>query len=476
MHYESIRASIRDIPNIRIKVRHAPETHNTIIDPCFLVKSIFEEFGKNFLHIEFIDSRVTMSDLKTFLSHAINVESLSFNSCSIETSIFKRQHPRFSTNMLKKLTMIYCNTDFQNIALTLTPDTIREFTIVSDAAMFLVYFFEKQSNLKKLSMTVFGKIAIWGSTIFQNMKLQELSITINGYFGNELSMASVLYRHHYLTSLDLSCFKLTDSIFIKLTILTQLHTFKFVVNELTRKAFAKISKLQNLMEVTLIRNDGKQDFVHLLIFSRILYKQLTKLEIKYPCIKIGATVFQQLAYNAPNIHYLSFDSSITYEILITVTNCMKNLETLKICDPQAFNLSYREMDNLEMYCDVNEKMRDLSLKFDVVDGCSFISNMVKRFPNIKKLEVSTTLPVKILFKFLTSILEKLQSLRELEMINHISHPLDVSLINLLTKHAARMKRVSINANSQKTSADVKKLFDHKFSFVSFKSEHLELFN
>lgn len=458
-------------------MRYVSTIHNTIYDPCFLVKSIFEEFGKNFLQIEFIECRVTMSDMKSFLSHTINVESLSFNSCSIETDFVKRNNPRIRTPMLKKLTMLYCNLDFQNIALALTPDTVREITIVADTSQFLVHFFAKQSNLTKLSMTVFGKLAVNGSTIFQNMKLQELSISINGYLGSDLTMNRVLYRQYqHLTSLDLSCFKLTDAIFTKLTTLIQLRTLKFVVNEIPKKTFSKISKLQNLMEVTLIRNDGIEDFVHLVIFSRIKYNQLTKLEIKYPCVKIGLVVFQQLFYNAPNINYLNIDSSITFEIWIFVTNCMNGLKTLKIHDPQAFNLSYKEMDVLNIHSAVNVEMRDLSLKFDVFDGCSFICNVTKRFPNVEKLEVNTTLPFKMLFKFLTLILENLPRLRELEVINHISLPLDALLINLLKKHAAKMKRVSINAACQKTSADVEMLFDRKFSFVSFQSEHLELCN
>lgn len=475
MHYESIMASIRNIPNIRIKVKYVSQTHDTY-DPCAFVKSIFEEFGKNFLQIEFIECRVTISDLKSFLSRTINVESLSFTSCSIETDCVKRDNPRIRTPMLKKLTMKYCELEFQNIALALTPDTIKEFTIVADATLFLVYFFAKQSNLTKLSMTVFGQVGVNGLTVFQSMKLQELSISINGYLGSSLTAGILFRQYQHLTSLDLSYFKLTDVIFARLTTLIHLQIVKFVVNEITKKTFAKISKLQNLMEVTLIRNDGIEDYAHLLIFSRITNNQLTKLEIKYPCMKIGVKVFLQLVHNAPNIQHLSIDSTITFEILIYGTNCMKNLQTLKIQDPQMLNLSYKEMDIMKAHCAVNENMRDLSLKFDVLDGCSFICNMVTLFPNVEKLEVVTTLPVKTLFKFLSIILENLPRLRELELINHISLPLDDSLIDLLKEHVAKMKRVSINADCKETSADVKMLFDHKFSFVSLDLQHLELCN
>lgn len=470
-------ATIRNIPNIRI-ANFEPRSADAERDSYQILFEIFAGFGENFQRIEFIDCRIATSDLKTIILLTKNVKSLLFKSCDIACVMAMDELERIQTTQLTNLTMLYCSPEFEFITLALTRDIITELNVVSGSPQFLINFLAKQSNLKKLSLSACGSLDVCGSTMLRNMKLEQLRISVGGFYGDGESISSIIHRQgQFVTSLDLSSFKLTDKIFLQLVKMPQLTSLQIVVNEVSLRNFLGMKQLKNLKELTLIRNDGRHDDRHLRIISETSNHNLVKLEIKYPGLHTDANNFIRLAENAKSIQHLSIDGAITSKILVNVIRHMQSLQTLKMHDLREFGIPVELLDILIANSDISRNMRNLSLKFGSLDNSALIFCMIKNFPNIEVFEIETTMHKQFMFTALSYILRCWKHLRELHLINLEPMPLYKQLINLLKAHASGLKRVNINVRKTSLPLDIiKARFDQKYSFISLRDEHLELGN
>ena len=385
--------SIRRVQNICIGYGNLDRSllvceNNTLL----LITKLFNKFGRNLRNVELNGVYISMSGLRKLLQLCPNLESLSMQSVIVSDGLPSNLRFTLGTKSLRRVSMLYCNEKSQKIALEFVPETIQTFEICADDFKFLQDFFAQQKKIKSLTMKYYGKKIIVPETIGK-MNLQELSLVIKGYAGDDFFMTSIIKSQLNLKVLDLSSSRISDETFLILCNMKKLETLKLVVNEVRVDIFDKIISLVNLKELTVIKNDERENMTHLISLTcwNYLKNKLRKLEILYPSMTITETTFHQLAKAMPDLEHLTINSVLSGSIIFSVINSFKFLKSLKLQDAHPFCMSELEFYLAKSCFHVNRNMQELNLKVNLVKNWRFIDLMIKFFPNLRKLEFETSI-------------------------------------------------------------------------------------
>lgn len=471
-------ASILNVQNVCIGLN--PETFNCKVIFPFLLK-FFDEFGSNFRNVELRGLLITFDELNELLGTMPNIQSLLIHSSSIRTDnheiVLLPTRSGIKPKFLKDLTMLYSAGDLQKIAWEFTPGTITSLSVCSGDLTFLPLFLSQQPNITKMMVKGCTEPSSLSSDEFRFLKLEELSISLNGYAGNEEVIREIiLNQSQNLQILDLSSSKCTNNIFVTLQKVKQLKSLKVVVNEVGREAFKNIKGFTQLQELTLIKNDANfEDQTHLILLSQVKNNNLRKLEILFPTTSINLSVFQALKENTPNLQHLNINSVIGVKVLQIVMNSFAFLKSLTLQDASQSGRSHSDFSVLPFITlQVNRNLQELSLKLDLQNKL-FIPTVSKNFPNLRKLELHSTQPEDLVYLLLFQTLQLWSNLRELELFN--DHPLTVNfkLIGVLKTLGSKMKLISLNV-SKKNNQSLRTIFRQTFSVITLDGHHLQLGN
>lgn len=470
-------ASIRQVGNIRIgcdnvitNLENGPNQD--------ILRSLFEALGASFKQIELINCCLSEHTLKVLLFRTPNVETLLFKYCTAKrtkepTNYLKVKAP------LKSLTMIYCDSEFQFIALAMKPESIETFHFKSYGyQQILAPFFLKQKKIKRLLMNIPCDLINSQSKAISELQLEELSLGINGYTGDQAAFFKIIFQQaSFLTVLDLTWSRVTDAVFAKIVGITKLKSLKLLVNEVSISVFKNVSKLVMLEKLTVMNNIANGDDQHLVILSHIKNLLLTKLEIKYPCIAIQDVVFYRWAENARNITSLSINGIVSVAIISSIVHTMFNLTELKLQGSQKYDPSSQELKALEVGFYLHTNLRVLSLRINTLEILTLTYHMFLRYPSVEKLELETSLKDPELTKFIAFVLRNCLCLREFKLFNNYLVFIDNNFANMLNSHAPRLKHVSLNAKKQsQVQSTIHGMFSNSFRKVELNGEYLQLDN
>lgn len=350
----------------------------------------------------------------------------------------------------------------------------------TDDTSILLSFFCLQKRIEKLDLRVCFTPYKLKENIFMPLKLKELSFGFNGYSIHHSALTKIIsFQSKSLTSLDLSRSRIDDEAFLAICQLTKLKSLQIILNEVSTGAFQGISSLEKLEVLTLIKNNGDEHDWHLEILSKRMQRKLRKLEIQYPTTSIRGSVFCSLSDGARVMDHLSINCYLTASALFQITNKFVSLKTLNLHSSQKLIPTARQNTFQASCYYVNNNMQELSVKLDILDGWRFIESVVKKYPNLQKLELKSSMSSDMLLKLLHLILANLKKLRELVLLNEVSvviSPQKPDFINMLKFLGSKMSMISLNVRTADTYMTPESLFGMAFRSVKRRGDNLELFN
>lgn len=276
------------------------------------------------------------------LSLTPNVQYLKFVTVIAEKINFSC--PQFLLHNLKSLTILCCNSGIQTVANKIAFGTLDSFSFASDSYPSLGLFLNYQKNITNLSLhNLNDNDWMVPARYLKEHKLNQLSLITGGYVGKIRTLKNIIIQQApYLKNLDLSGSFVDNATFKQITALYQLESLAVIINGIDRgidqTSMFTFQRLQQLKELTIIMNSNVEEDQHMNCFSQTRLRKLTKLEIKFPMIKICPKSFARLGSNMQGLKHLYIDCDLHFDAIAAISSNFHVLETLILRDVKELAL------------------------------------------------------------------------------------------------------------------------------------------
>lgn len=392
------------------------------------------------------------SDLPVFikiLSLVPNIEHLTFESLS-SGAYFReqmtREHPIHPSNEilnlhhLKTLKFIRCNHKFMPVLNRLPIGILTELQF-SELGLHreVNVLFERQRNIKKLSMTKIRSFDSSTSVTLSDDFLDNLNLELLVWRENAIinNIAMILSKQTNLKSLELldkvdgGCMKVIANQ------MPELETLSINVFEVPVAAFVNIRKLKKLKALELHNVPSVHHFISFVQFDN---SRITTLNLRND-INMPIHLISVLAKSVPNLKVFRFDAKSENRILTTVMSNFNFVEFLQIGDGSFFSSQRNDdTDNLIGPDCVNPRLIELFIKYKIPYETSFLDKLISSYPNLKKLVIESSTPLTVSpFKLIFDGFTKIQSLTLLSGASKLT----TDDLNCLKDHQNTVKFVSL---------------------------------
>lgn len=418
-----------------------------------------------------------MSDLKSLLLGIPRVKSItviSSYSAYENNDVITLPQLKF----VSELKLLYCNRVVQTYIMgSIADNKVESFCYTSDSFESVQLFLLNQRNIKKLSMhdpNRDKRCSDIRKTFFQYIALHELSLTANGFNGQDLLFRSIVQQQAAsLKKLDLSGSIVGGKVFRFIArMATRLECLKLNVNALDSDDIFSLQVLHDLKELTVINNSDQNDKEQLDVLSVVKLPKLSKLEIKYPMIEISPRIFHKIRANLSGLKHLHVESQLDYATLTAILASCELLEVLVL--RSSVELNPLEQGILALSNEINVcNLRHLGFFVNVSIDSLFPIDYYDFFPHLASLEIQTNSHGELVTGFISSILDDFPSIRQLKVDNLNSVQRIDDLAAKLKAHANHLHLVSFYADTEALNLCSSLLRD-VFTAIYFEGERIVL--
>lgn len=283
------------------------------------LQEILSKFNLNVKRLEIWSSIIREEDLLKLLNIPTKIEEILFYDVEFCNEDDEELLEDLKLHNLKRWKFHLCNVITPKILLKIPGDVLKSIIIencIIDQET-LRKIFNQQNCLEELEFDPYFVDPV----TMKNLKLNNLKLMCNR------RVTEIIRNQLQLQSLDLSKAHVGDSEFLEICKLFQLKSLKLWIDRISWEVLENLGNLTNLNEISLSYDRLEIEYIRNI--SRIKLKNVRKLKLKYPRLKITAENFAEISTNMVNIQYLHI-SNQSIGVVGALLQNFKNLDTLII--------------------------------------------------------------------------------------------------------------------------------------------------
>lgn len=395
----TIKESTRNITNVFISLSGYRTTDYEIKEAISVIKHFSESIKQLRIETKYLE----MTDFLKILSLVPNVEHLTFKSFNTQRYGVgpPSKRPRIMSRELnlthlKSLQMSACQDEFLLVFRRLPEGVLTELDFDNMNLGRLDVIFNRQRNIKKLTMQGMLDVYIRPYTIlippsadtFDNLKLETLKWRHNLY-GSIVD--TIVAKQTNLKELSLMDNRTDEALMDTVTDnLTQLEVLSVNVTQTPVSALKNIKKLKNLKELTLWGSD-KCPMTVFEEFSKLDNSRIHTLDLRY-IVNMPVELVEALAKSVPNLKVARFCCDGTFAFFNAIMRNFNFVEVLQF-DPYYMYFDYLRPTNqhialLQDGC-FNENLTELIIKYTWPYNKRLLKKLVRDYPNLKRLVIQS---------------------------------------------------------------------------------------
>ncbi|XP_037034892.1 uncharacterized protein LOC119073490 [Bradysia coprophila] len=388
--------------------------------------------------------------------NVIHLELVSLASCNYIPSTKKARHDDENNKVLnllrlRKLQMDRClNSDVVEMFNRLPDELLNELSLLASHLSRSYELFQKQRNITKLTITRcrcncvcdHKAMIIRDASIFDHLQLKFLEWQADKF--EDANVGSVLAKQKNLESLRLVAMKISVDLLNVITDqLRKLHTLEIGITNLPTDAVKKITKLENLTDLTLWSDDEDSTEVFREL-AKLDNSRITALNIQH-CFGIPDDVIASMSRSLPNLKRIAVHCVFSIN---TFSAILKHFNYVEAVHLDAADISWDAKDRtgnceslLKRGYD-NHKLTELRISYPIAYSLKMVEKMVAYYPHLKRLVFFPTNRL-----FYNPFVGILKGFKELESLFILRSLYEVKKryydLNLIVEHGINLKFVAL---------------------------------